>query len=125
MKRDIAGLLLFLLLTSSVIMLSPAVQSAAAQEKKISARKSSAEIGQYLAKWSNIYHKTITINGRPINIEGPNAGGYSEVHWQLPLGMAATPEEVAYIKGKNRTVRRNLRILIKQGSCDVTAIRTY
>jgi hypothetical protein len=82
-------------------------------------------IGQHFANWSNYYHQTIKINGKPVNIVGPNSGGYSPVFWQLPLTMARSDKMLEEIKEQNQVVRDNLKQLVKQSNCNLKELVTY
>ena len=82
-------------------------------------------IGQHLARWSNYYHQTIKINDKPVNIMGPNAGGYSNVYWQMPLAMGYGDQWLASTKEQNRVIRENLKQIVKQNNCNLKEITTY
>lgn len=74
-------------------------------------------IGQFLANWSTYHHQIIKINGKPVNIEGGNAGGYSPVVWQLKNG-----DPLAW---QNRIVRENLKQILEQSNCNLKEITSY
>ncbi|HKQ05345.1 MAG TPA: hypothetical protein VJ464_09450 [Blastocatellia bacterium] len=83
-------------------------------------------VGQHLAYWSDYYHRIIKVDELPINIEGPNAGGYSRVRWQHTIvsGVFSRDERSAKLR-ENKEVRENLKQLINKRGCHLNEILEY
>ena len=82
--------------------------------------------GQHLSYWSDYYHRIIKVNGLPINIEGPNSGGYSRVLWQhlIVSGVFSRDERSDNLR-QNKEVRENLKQLINKSDCDLDEVLEY
>ncbi|GEM_PF-3083723 len=71
--------------------------------------------GESLAKWGHEHGVKITINGLPINEDGPNAGGASPVYYKSSY----------FSKNETKVFHNNLKTLLEKSNCDRLALKNY